>query len=83
MKTELTIPDEIYIEAERLAEQVNKTRSQLYTEALQEYVARHAPIEITDAVNAVCDEIGERNDPFIQASASYILGNGEWCTRVS
>ncbi len=46
MKTAVSIPDDVYLRAEELAEQTNRTRSRLYSDALGEYLARHG----TDAV---------------------------------
>jgi metal-responsive CopG/Arc/MetJ family transcriptional regulator len=43
MKTAISIPDEVFEEAERLAIELQTSRSQLYSRALQEFVARHAP----------------------------------------
>ena len=44
MKTAVSIPDDVFEEAERLATELKTSRSQLYSRALQEFVARHAPI---------------------------------------
>ena len=48
MKTAVSIPDEIFQSAERLARRTRKSRSQLFSDAVREYVARHAPEDITD-----------------------------------
>lgn len=54
------------------------TRSQLYAQALAEYLARHAPDEVTEAMNQVMDELEEPLDPFVAASARRVLENSEW-----
>ena len=41
MKTAISIPDRVFQDAERLAEKLHKSRSQMYSEAVAEYVARH------------------------------------------
>ena len=51
MKTAISIPDDLFQAAELHAERVRKSRSQLYAEALAEYLARHAPEEVTNAMN--------------------------------
>ncbi|PYT05293.1 MAG: hypothetical protein DMF60_12445, partial [Acidobacteria bacterium] len=43
MKTAVSIPDEVFEKAERLARRMKKSRSELFSRALDEYVARHAP----------------------------------------
>jgi predicted transcriptional regulator len=42
MKTAVSIPDEVYAETERLARHLNKSRSEVYSLALAEYVARRS-----------------------------------------
>ena len=62
MKTAVSIPDELFERVERLAERVRRSRSEVYTAALREYVARHSPDEITDAMTRVCDKVGTAPD---------------------
>lgn len=78
MKTAVSIPDEIFEGAERLARRTKKSRSRLFSEALEEYLARHAPDEITDAMNRACAEAGAGSDPFLAAAARRILERSEW-----
>ena len=46
-----SVPDEIFERAERLAKRSHRSRSELYSAALKEYVARHTPEEVTEAMN--------------------------------
>jgi metal-responsive CopG/Arc/MetJ family transcriptional regulator len=78
MKTAVSIPDEVYERAERLARRSKKSRSRLYGDALKEYLARHAPDEVTEAMNRACAEVGESKDPFVSSAASRILERSEW-----
>jgi metal-responsive CopG/Arc/MetJ family transcriptional regulator len=78
MKTAVSIPDEVFEDAERLARRTKKSRSQLFSDALKEYVARHAPDDITEAMNRVCDELGSSKDEFVSAAAARILERVEW-----
>ena len=64
MKTAISLPDRVFKEAERFARRQKKSRSQLYAEALAEYLARHAPNDITEAMNSVCDHLDASNDKF-------------------
>lgn len=75
MKMTVTIPAELFSKLERLAHRARKSRSAVFSAALREYVARHAPDEVTDAVNEVCDRIGQQDDGFVQAAARHILKN--------
>ena len=78
MRTSVSIPDPIFQEAERLAATAGISRSQLYTRALQEYLARHVPNATTDAMNRVCDQIGDTRDPFVSRAAEAVLRRTEW-----
>ncbi len=78
MKTAISIPDEVYQGAELLARRTKKSRSRLYGEALREYLARHAPDEVTEAMNRACAEVGESKDRFVSAAARRILERSEW-----
>jgi hypothetical protein len=78
MKTAVSIPDEVFQDAERLARRAKKSRSQLFSDALREYVARHAPDEVTDAMDRVVAEIGDTSDEFANAAARRVLDRTEW-----
>jgi len=78
MKTTVSIPDDVFRAAERHTRRVGKSRSQLYAEALSEYLARHAPDEVTEAMNQVVAQLNELTDPFVAAAARRILERSEW-----
>jgi len=82
MKTAVSIPDEVYERAERLARRTKKSRSRLFSEALREFLARHAPDEVTEAMNRACAEAtaegGEGKDPFVSSAARRTLERSEW-----
>jgi len=73
MKTAVSVPDAIFREAEVHAKRLHKSRSQLYSEALTEYLCRHAPEEVTDAMNRVVDAMPDQTDPFVRAAAASVL----------
>ncbi len=79
MKTAISIPDEVFQKAERLARRSRRSRSEIYSTAVREYLARHLPDEVTEAMNRVCDEAGDRQgDPFVEVAASHVLERIEW-----
>ncbi len=78
MKIAVSIPDDVFEQAERLARGTRKSRSQFYADALREYVARHAPEEVTNRMDQVCSELDEPVDEFVSAAASRILARSEW-----
>ena len=64
MKVRISIPDDVFEVAERLARRTKKSRSQLFSDAVREYVARHAADEITDAMDRVWADVNHRPDKF-------------------
>ena len=64
--------------AERLARRTGRSRSRLFTDALREYLARHAPEKITEAMDHALAEIGEAKDAFVSAAAQHTLKRSEW-----
>ena len=78
MKTAISIPDKVFRDAERFAKRTRKSRSQLYTEAIAEYLARRAPDAVTEAMNAVCDRAGTTLDRLIDRAAVEVLRSDPW-----
>lgn len=78
MKTAISLPDGIFHEAERLAKRLKKSRSELYQEAVAEYVARHEPEAITEAMNDVSAQMDTRLDSFSSNAARQVLEQSEW-----
>lgn len=79
MKTAISLPDTLFHAAERQASRMRKSRSQLYADALAEYLARHAPDEVTEAMNRVVDALDPcEPDPWQSAAARDVLERTEW-----
>jgi hypothetical protein len=77
MKTAISIPDDLFADAEQLARQLKKSRSRLYGDAVREYVARHSGESITEALDRVCDEVDCRSD-FVGAAARRTFERSDW-----
>lgn len=78
MKTAVSIPDHVFEEAERLAEELKTSRSQLYSRALQEFVARHAPDRLTEAMDRLVQELGGDVDEFSRRASRRVLEQVDW-----
>ena len=89
MKTAISIPDDVFEQAERFARHARRSRSQVYSEAIREYVARHSPDAVTEAMNRVCDEIetahvwdvmGRGIESMVITDLAQAWGSSESCT---
>ena len=78
MKTAVSIPDAIFERAERFARRAKRSRSQLFSDALNEYLNRHSGDEITEAMNRVLDATGDAADPFVSAASQRALARVKW-----
>jgi metal-responsive CopG/Arc/MetJ family transcriptional regulator len=78
MKTAVSIPDDIFEEAERLAKRTRRSRSEVYSCALAEYVARHAPDRVTEAMNRALSELRDEEDAFASTVGRRTLKRTEW-----
>ena len=78
METAVSIPDNIFERAERLASQGRRSRSEVYAASLDEYLARHAHDEITDAMNRVCRGVDGDDDAFLTAAGRRVLADSGW-----
>lgn len=78
MKTAVSIPDEVFEKVERLARRARRSRSEVFSAALREYVARHAPDEVTEAIDRVCAAVNEEPDAFVAAASRRVLERTEW-----
>jgi len=78
MKTAISIPDDVFAEAEGLARRLNRSRSQIYVDALREYLARHDSASTTERMNRVCDDVGSQADPWVVEAGKQALERAEW-----
>jgi metal-responsive CopG/Arc/MetJ family transcriptional regulator len=78
MKTAVSIPDDVFEDAERLARRLKKSRSRLYSDALREYLARRGVEHVTETLDAVVSDVGAEPDPFVSAVTRRRLRRVEW-----
>ncbi len=78
MKTAVSIPDDVFDKVERLARRGRRSRSEVFSAALREYVARHTPDEVTEAMNRVCADLPDEPDDFVASAGRRILKRTEW-----
>lgn len=78
MKTAISIPDELFKRADVLAARLGKSRSELYREALADFVAKREPGAVTRALDELVDELGQDHAGFGDAAARQALERSEW-----
>jgi metal-responsive CopG/Arc/MetJ family transcriptional regulator len=78
MKTAISIPDSVFEAAEKLANRVGVSRSQLYTKAVKEFLKEHQNELVTKKLNEVYSKESsclDRADHNLQYSS---LQKDEW-----
>ena len=78
MKVAVSIPDDVFAEADRVAEELGATRSALYSRALKAYLQTVTREGTTEALNAVVDAVGTADLAFSQTAARRRLLQTEW-----
>ena len=78
MKTAVSIPDELFLRADELAQRLGKSRSQVYREALAEYLFRREPRSVTNALDQLVSELAPEPDPWLVEAGRQTLDRTEW-----
>ena len=78
MKTAISIPDDLFEQADRLARKLKTSRSELYSRAVREYVARHSADAVTSALDALYTEERSEVGDFGRTAATRTLERSEW-----
>ena len=78
MKTAVSLPDDLFERAEELAVRLGKSRSQVYREALAEYLFRREPQSVTAALDAVVADVGPEADRWLAEAGRRGLERSEW-----
>ena len=78
MKTAISIPDKVFDSAEKLANRLGKTRSQLYAQAISSYIARHQTDDVTKKLNEVYAHEDAMLDPELSAMQSLAIFKEQW-----
>jgi predicted transcriptional regulator len=78
MKTAISIPDDIFASADRLAARLGISRSRLYASAVAEYVANHHGAKVTEQLNAVYATEPSRLDPALRRAQRRTAKRSAW-----
>ena len=79
MKTAISIPDDLFAAAERVARRLGISRSALYQRALAKYVDNMTDAVITDELDRVHDR-GDTNrlDPVLESLQRASIAREDW-----
>jgi predicted transcriptional regulator len=69
MKTAVSIPDDLFRKADELAGRMGKSRSEVYRDALADYVARRDPGAVARALDEIADELSAEERAFTTEAA--------------
>ena len=78
MKTAISVPDEVFEAADELADELGVSRSELYSTAVAEYLAKHRSDEITDRLNEVYAREESGLAPELRKAQARSVGKSDW-----
>lgn len=78
MKVAVSIPDQVFKNADELAHKLKKPRSRLYTEALASYIESHDPGAITENLNQIYGRVPSAVDPALEKAQFETLSDETW-----
>lgn len=78
MKTAISIPDKVFESAEKLANRLGQSRSQLYTQAVSNYLTKHQGDNITEKLDEIYNTSDSTLDPGLTSLQVQSLSKDEW-----
>jgi metal-responsive CopG/Arc/MetJ family transcriptional regulator len=78
MKVAISLPDPVFQAAEKLARAQKKSRSQLYAEAVAEYLGAHSANAVRERLDAVYAAENSRLDPVLEKIQLGSLKDEAW-----
>lgn len=75
MKTAISIPDSLFDNVEEIAEELHISRSQLFADAVREYIEKVRNRKILESINAAYSEVETEEDTKIRSQGKrYYAG---------
>jgi len=78
LKTAISIPEDLYRDAENAAKRLGMTRSRLYSEAVADYLNRYRQEDVKARLNEVHASARTCVDPVLAAMQLASLPKEEW-----
>ena len=78
MKTAISIPNDIFDAAEKTAKRLGVSRSELYSNAVKDYIDSHIAEHITDTLNEIYAKESSSLDPNISKMMVSSIDKEDW-----
>ncbi len=78
MKTAVSLPDELFRQAEATAKKLRLSRSKLYATALSEFLDRQHSDSVTERLNKFYSKYESKLDPGLKRAALETLAKDRW-----
>ena len=79
MKTAISIPDNLFEAAEKVARRLGISRSELYQRAVARYLEQQSGDVVREALDMVYGRQSNRDlDPLIKAAGEHIITDENW-----
>ena len=78
MKTAISVPDPIFVRADRLAKRLHMSRSQLYARAVEEYMSEHRHSRVREKLDEVYSVESSAIDPAMLNAQAASLPEEDW-----
>jgi predicted transcriptional regulator len=78
VKTAVSVPDDLFRQAEAAARRLRISRSQLYATAISEYLDRQQSNAVTERLNEVYSRLSAKVAPALHRAQVKSLGKGPW-----
>ena len=78
MKIAISVPDEVFDSADELARELGISRSELYSTAVAEYLAKHRSEDVTARVNEVYGDEPSGLQAKLRRAQAKSIGPSEW-----
>jgi metal-responsive CopG/Arc/MetJ family transcriptional regulator len=78
VKTAISVPDDLFQQAEAVARRLQVSRSELYAKALTEFLKQQDRSSITDRLNNVYSRQTAKLDPAVHRAQLQALPKDDW-----
>jgi metal-responsive CopG/Arc/MetJ family transcriptional regulator len=78
MKIAISVPDELFEAADAYARRAKQSRSEVFAEAVHEYLERHDEDRVTAALDALAAEIDTSLEPDLARGSRRLLRRESW-----